>query len=130
VLFGLVDAGRTRIQGRTGLGQGIDELVEKFQFPLSIRGGPVAVSLLRKNDLLVGNDRDGRYDETEFVQILGAPFFGLYPVIVDHVVVGCLYFDRLENGPTLAGRQIGFLSQLRDLLAEAIRRKRPVARAG
>ncbi|HEY7617582.1 MAG TPA: HDOD domain-containing protein [Terriglobales bacterium] len=125
VLFGLVDPDRTQIIGRTGLGDGIDSLIERFRFPLSIRGGPVAVSLLRKSDLLVGNDRDDRYEHAEFMKLMGAPFFGLYPVNVDGRVIGCLYFDRREQGRALSARQVELLGRLRDQLAQAVATKRP-----
>ena len=58
------------------------------------------------------------------MRALGACSFGLYPVVVENVVVGCLYFDRLAPNAPPSQKILDTLGQLRDVLAELIRRTR------
>ena len=122
VLFCLVNAEHTHIQGRLGLGA--ESLREKFSFPLSIRGGPIGAALLKKQELFLSSDRASTYAELELLKLLGASSFGLHPILVDGVLVGCLYFDRLAPSAPLDARTLGFLVRLRDLAATAIQKKR------
>ena len=121
VLFGLLTPGHTVVRGRLGLGHGIDELLEQFRFTLSGRSGPVAMALGDKVDLFVS---DQRFDASELVRLTGATCFGLYPVIVDGVVIGCFYFDRRSPVEPLTEPVAGLLSRLRDLAAAVIAGKR------
>lgn len=121
VLFGLVAPDHTQVAGKLGLGDGIDELVDKFQFSLSDRSTPVSIALVERQDLFAS---DGRFEDSELVRLTGAACFGLYPVVVDRVVVGCLYFDRKSPVEPLK-RSVGRLvSRLRSLMAEAIETSR------
>ncbi len=122
VAFCLVNPEHSEIHGRIGLGEGVDELLEKFRFPLSLRGGPIAAALLRKIDLVADSEREGRYEE--FLKSVGAASFGLFPLVVDRVVVGCLYFDRTSAQAPPDDDTRRLLVKLRDLCAAAIRRKR------
>ncbi|MCC6343151.1 MAG: HDOD domain-containing protein [Bryobacterales bacterium] len=122
-LFCLVDPASNSIHGRVGFGAQSDMLLQSFHFPLSLRGGPVALAILRKHDLFQFGERDSRFDRSAFLQQLGSSSFLLCPVIVDGMVIGCLYGDRRHNAPLDAGaeRQV---AKLRDLAGEAIRRRR------
>ena len=117
VLFGLVSPDHTWVRGRLGLGEDIDEFLDEFSFPLSIRAGPVANALLGKQDLYIN---DGRYNHSEFGRITNAASFGILPICSDGVALGCLYFDRGKD-PAPIGEEMRFLlSRLRNLAGEAI----------
>jgi len=120
VLFALVAPDHSSVRGRLGLGDRIDVLLENFQFPLTSSAGPVALALLGKQDLWV---TDGGYSEWAFLRLTRPSCFGIYPVVVGGVVVGCFYVEnrksmRLDRRTQLA------LTRIRDLAAEAIKRAR------
>jgi HD-like signal output (HDOD) protein len=117
VLFCLVTPDHGHIQGRLGLGQSIDSLLEHFRFPLFQPEAPIAASFAGRQDLFVV---DGRFQDSELVKITGASCFGIYPVIVNDIAVGCFYFDRDASLGPLDEHVKGLLSKLRDLAAAAI----------
>ena len=120
-LFALVDATTNTIQGRLGVGDGIDALSRAFQFPLSLRGGPIALSIMRKQDLF----RFGHNELTAFREELGALNFAMCPVVVDGVVLGCLFCDR-KNPAVLPAQSQKLLGECRDVAALAVKRKRAI----
>ncbi len=121
VLFGLVLPDRSGMRGRLGLGDGIDAFVDAFSFPLSMRSGPVANALLAGQDLYIN---DNRYAHSEFGKITQSRNFGILPVSVGGVPVGCFYFDRGDDAAPVSDDEKYMLSRLRDLSAEAIRLSR------
>lgn len=127
-LFAIVDPGGNMVRGRLGVGVGSEEAVSAFQFPLTLRAGPVARAMLLRQDVFVSNDRDGRYEQSELVRKMGAGCFGLYPVMVEGKLVGCLYFDHPEPHGELDPDVVLALVELRNLVAAAIERTRAAAR--
>ena len=117
VLFGLVSPDHRTVHARLGLGERIEPFIESFQFPLSIRSGPVAVALLGKQDVFVN---DSRYANTSFGQTVQSTNFGLMPVIVSGVPLGLFYFDRQPEAPAPSPDIIRQLSRLRSLVTETI----------
>lgn len=124
VVFGLATPDRTCVRGRLGLGPSIDDVIEQLQIPLSGHEEPLSIALLTKRDLFVDEQHDHRYLDSKLVRRLGACCFGLYPVVVDNLVVGCLYFDRLTSASPPLQRILDMVGRLRDLLAEMIGRTR------
>ncbi|MCC6389241.1 MAG: HDOD domain-containing protein [Bryobacterales bacterium] len=122
-LFCLVDPASNSIHGRVGFGAEADTLLRSFHFPLSLRGGPIALAILRKHDLFQFGEKDLRFDRSAFLQKLGSASFLLCPVIVDGMVIGCLYGDRKQNAPLEPRTQL-HVAKLRDLAGEAIKRRR------
>ena len=121
VLFAFVNQEGTRMQGRVGLGDNVDELIAKFNFPLSLRGGPIAPVLLRKTDTVLSATSDSG---SELLQHFGVGWLAIYPVVVDGRVVGCLYFESREPRAGLTSRQLLTLEELRNVLASVIQRMR------
>jgi HD-like signal output (HDOD) protein len=117
VLFGLVTPDRSWVRGKLGLGEDIDEFLDEFSFPLSIRAGPVANVLLGKQDLYIN---DGRYNRSEFGRITKTASFGILPVCSDAVALGCLYFDRGKDPAPVSEDMRFLISRLRNLAGEAI----------
>ncbi len=56
--------------------------------------------------------------------LVGAPSFGILPLILDGVVVGCLYFDSASETFMLDARTRQALLELRSYAVQAISRKR------
>jgi HD-like signal output (HDOD) protein len=116
VLFCLVTPDHSQIQARLGLGENIEELIQKFRFLLHGVSGPLGEAMIERRDLIV---TQGLSLHSPFARGLGAGCFGIYPVVVDHVVAGCLYFDA-EKPVKLNGSQRAALAGLRDLAVKAI----------
>ena len=122
-LFCLVNGDRTEVQARLGVGADIEPLVEKFRFPISIRSGPIATALLGRQDLLVEAGAAGRYSHSPFMHVIGAPCFGMLPVIVEGVIVGSLYFDSSSDAFAFDAAKRQALLELRKFAVVAIGRK-------
>jgi len=122
VLFCLTDRDHTTVRGRLGLGQGIEAFREKFHAPISARGGLVGAALVRRQDLFIAGE--GSYAQTEALKGVGAKSLGVFPITVDGVLGGCLYFDRLTEQPAPGPRTLELIARLRDLAAKAIAGRR------
>jgi hypothetical protein len=96
VLFCLVDADRTHVQARLGVGADIETLLEKFNFPISLRSGPLGSAMLRKEDIIVDAGSGMRYNRSVFMTIVASPCFGILPLIVDGIAAGCFYFESAK----------------------------------
>jgi len=123
-LFCLVSGDRAELRARLGVGADVEPLIEKFRFPISIRSGPIAAALLGKEDLIVDAGAGVRYSRSPFMNVIGAPCFGILPLIVDGIVAGCLYFDSASDSFGLDARKRQALLELRGLAVQAIARKR------
>jgi hypothetical protein len=121
VIFGFVNPEGSRIVGRAGLGENIESLLAKFNFPLTPRGSPVVGALLRKQDIMVNAASEPSH---ELVKAFGAGWLAIYPVVVDSRVVGCLYFESVQARPCLSTREISLLEELRGVIVTAIQRLR------
>jgi HD-like signal output (HDOD) protein len=124
VVFCLATPDRSMVRGRLGLGPDIDNVIKQLQIPLSGRQEPLTLALLTKRDVFIDAQHDDRYQDSQIIRKLGACCFGLFPVVVENVVVGCLYFDRLTPNFLPPQMILETLGHLRDVLAELIRRTR------
>jgi len=123
VLFCLVNAEHTFIQGRLALGEGAEELRQKFRWPLSTEGGPIGAALRSKRALFLPSHGVG-FAEVKTLKTLGVVSLGVLPILVEGVLVGCLYFDRVRDRTMPDAQMIERLEKLRDLAAAAIERSR------
>jgi hypothetical protein len=73
----------------------------------------------------VDAQNDDRYQASRLVRTRGACCVGLYPVVVDNVAVGCLYFGRITQVALPSPATLATLGHLRDVLTEFIRHTRP-----
>jgi HD-like signal output (HDOD) protein len=127
--FCLVDPEREHVQARLGLGEDIETLLERFRFRVSGTGSPITVALTLRQDLWIDNQRDGRFEHTELVRALRPVQFGLLPVVVDGVAIGCFYLDRRTTRTEIDEPVRAALGTLRDLAKRAIVRARSQGRA-
>ncbi|MGH9662521.1 MAG: HDOD domain-containing protein [Bryobacteraceae bacterium] len=123
-IFALVDNDRAEVEGKFGRGENSEIAIAQFRFPVSVRSIPVGPALLRQQDLVVDLGSDDGYRRSSLVQLLNPGSFGLFPIVVDRILVGCLYVDRPEAGGAIPKPDLARLHRLRDALAAAIDRKR------
>ena len=119
-IFGLVAEDRSAILGRLGCGENIEEDLRRFQFPMSEADGQM-IAMQRKIDVLVDRARDDRYDTSAIVLELHPGVFGLFPIVVDEIVAGCLYCALSGPAPDLELARVP-LMRTRDAFAQAIRK--------
>ena len=121
VVFGLVNSSFSHVRGRLGLGDKVEELLRKFEFPLTGTISPVSLAFRRKQSLVVYGDR---FQGSDLCTVTGATAFALHPVVVDNVAVGCLYLDwkKLERPVRAEARY--WIERLQELAGEAIRSSR------
>jgi HD-like signal output (HDOD) protein len=96
VLFCLIDEDQAYVSARMGLGEGVEALIAKFSFPISLLSGPIGPVMIAKKEVFVDQVRDSRYERSDFAEMVGAASFGLCPLVIKGNAVGCLYFDRLS----------------------------------
>jgi HD-like signal output (HDOD) protein len=124
VVFGLATPDRSMIRGRLGLGPNVDDLIDMLRIQAADPADPFATALSRKQDLFVDNTLPNAFQRSRPLQTLGVTCFALYPVVVDHLVVGCLYLDKLRTDDQPGHRTLETIGRLRDTLAETIARAR------
>jgi HD-like signal output (HDOD) protein len=121
-VFGLINDKHTSVRGRIASAARLDEILDRFQFPIDHAQGPILAALGRKTDLLVDRARDDRYDASALVTTLTPDVFALLPIVTGTVVAGCLYADRKGAAKGLDAVRVP-LGRVRDVIAEAIRLK-------
>ncbi|PWU11530.1 MAG: hypothetical protein C5B51_02510 [Terriglobia bacterium] len=122
-LFAFLNPDRTQVEGRIGLGDGVESLIRKFQFQFSTAGGPVAAALLCKR--IVAGAGDGEHPEAaKLSAIFGSSYLGLLPIVVAHQAVGCIYMENTHPRPGLNERELHVLQELCVALTSALGRLR------
>jgi HD-like signal output (HDOD) protein len=128
-VFGLLNDEHTTIRGRLASGGVVEDLLNRFDFPVDRLDGPIRAALQYKSDVLIDCSRDGRYDGSALVTAMGPAAFALFPIVIDHKPVGCLYADRQSAAPDLHTARLP-LARVRDTMAAAIRKKSQRSVAG
>lgn len=127
VIACVLNADRTQLTARSGLGVGVEELMAQFSFPMSIRGGPVVAALLQRQPVYVPADRGMNAMELRWAQTNGAKQFGVFPIVVAGKIVGCLYVDRVTVGDVPDRATLRYVKTLSDLVVQAIAVRRRAA---
>jgi HD-like signal output (HDOD) protein len=117
-------ADRTALVARTGLGEGAEALVTAFNFPVSVRGGPVVALTQQRTATYLPSDRTATTVESRWAQALGIAQFGVFPLIILGKVVGCLYCDRTTNTGIPDRATVRFAKSIADLVVDAIAKRR------
>jgi len=120
-VFALLNDEKTCIRGRLATGGSVENVLSRFDFPVGRLDGPIRAAVQNKSDVLIDCARDGRYDRSALVTALEPAAFALFPIVVEHRSVGCLYADRQSGAPDLDSARPS-LSRVRDTMAAAIRR--------
>lgn len=115
---------RTRLRARSALGVGMEQLLAEFDFPMTPQGGAIPAAVLQGKPVYVPGDRAMTVLEQRFATKLGIGQFGLFPIIVDHQIVGCIYGDRAVREPLPDAEAIAHLTTLTALVVRAIELRR------
>jgi HD-like signal output (HDOD) protein len=82
------------LSARSGLGVGVEALIAKFNTPAMQRDSAVLALLLRQATYLP-SDRAMSVPEAAWANQAGVTQFGVFPIVAENVIVGCLYCDRI-----------------------------------
>lgn len=124
VLACFFTADRMSLGARTGLGEGVETLISHFEFPVSVRGGPVVALTQQRQATYLPADRSFTQAEIRWTQQMQIPQFGVFPLIVLGKVVGCIYCDRLRDAAVPDRATVRFTKSIADLVVDAIGRRR------
>jgi hypothetical protein len=119
-LFALVSPDRTELAGRVALGRDAEALLERFRFALGVKGGPLGTAIARRQELAISSAWELRPDEQAWLASVGALVAGAVPVLVKDVLVGCLYFDRVDTDVPPPERALAIVRRMRDGIARAM----------
>jgi len=120
VLFCLLDPATETMQGRVGLGEGVEALRERFRLAVAPGAGLLSQALLNRRTLVLSAENPLSEEEARGLRERGVSCLGLLPIVVDDVVVGCLYAERTGSGRDPEARTFDSLNRLRHLAARAI----------
>lgn len=116
VLFCIMDRRRARLVARFGFGEGIDKIIEGFQFPVNKKEPDVFnLALSLGKDIGIDDARDPRLKRglpEWYLQIVSAPAFVLCPIILNKLPIGLVYADRDQSGQVMSGNHIKYMKTL------------------
>lgn len=120
----LLNAERTRLRARAGLGVDVDAFLRRFDFPLTVHGGPVVALLTQERPVFLPADRPLSLAELRWTIGSGIGQFGVYPLMVDATVIGCLYCDRIATEPVPDLETRAYVRQVVRSVVQAITARR------
>jgi hypothetical protein len=122
VVFAITNAERTMVEGRLGLGDGVDELLRHFR--VSTRAVPVAAALDSRRVVFRPAAQSLTNDESRWCTAVGARSFGVAPLVVDARLVGCLYADCADECAVGDTSAASYLDAVAALASRAIASRR------
>lgn len=124
VLACLFTPDRLRLVARAGLGDGVEALIAQFDFPVSVRGGPIVTLTQQRQAVYLPADRALTTVELRWVQSMGLTQFGVFPLVVLGKIVGCIYCDRMGTAEVPDRATVRYAKSIADLVVDAIGRRR------
>lgn len=125
----LLNAERTRLRARAGLGVDVEAFLTRFDFPMTAHGGPVVALLTQERPVFLPADRPLSLAELRWTIGSGIGQFGVYPVMVADTVIGCLYCDRIATAPEPDLETRAYVRQVVQAVVRAIEARRRDAKA-
>jgi HD-like signal output (HDOD) protein len=123
VIFAITNSERTMVEGRLGLGDGVDAIIPRLR--VSARSAPVSMALEWRRVAMRTVERALTGEEAKWCAVVGASAFGVAPLTVDGKLVGCLYADCVAS--CNAGDAASFLEDVAGLASRAIASRRSAA---
>lgn len=123
-IFALLDETKTRLVGKLGRGADVEPALNLFAFQISLRNAPIGAAMAMKQDFLIDLDRDARFYDSQLVATLKPGVFAVYPIVIETTAIGCLYCDRPDPGGATSPSELSQMTHIRDLIGQAIDRKR------
>ncbi|MHB1352361.1 MAG: HDOD domain-containing protein [Thiobacillus sp.] len=125
VVLCIKDGRRNAMCGKFGFGDGVQDLIRAFDFPLTAPADVFLVALQQNADILITDIDDARIATRIpdwYRTRIPARTFALFPIIVRGKAVGLIYADRARPGDiSIPERELSLLKSLRNQAVLAIR---------
>jgi HD-like signal output (HDOD) protein len=128
VLLCLVTPDRKVLRGRLGLGDEIDWVANLVCVQLRDDREPLVKVLLSGQDLFVTQDMMPPFLGSKIIRVLNPGCFGLFPIVAKDILIGAIYFDRIDPGEPIVDETLQIISTLREITSRAIERSRDIQR--
>jgi transcriptional regulator with GAF, ATPase, and Fis domain len=128
VIFCLMDAAKSKMAARFGLGENVDEILKHFQFLTGRSTDIFNVGISQAKGIIIDDAADPKIFKNIpewYQQIVGASSFLILPLEVRGVCIGMFYADKKEKGRSLTDDQLNHMENLCDMAIEAITQKHP-----
>lgn len=122
-VFLLTAADHTSLIARIAQGEDVNSLLNHFKIGLARVSGPAASAIMARRDLIVYDGAPPTRDWNLRVPAC----FGVFPIVVDRVVAGCLYVDRKTSIRPLPSSDVEALGDARNLISNLIANRRSLA---
>ena len=127
VLFCIMNARKMEMRGNFGLGKDIEHVIENFRFRVDKNPDVFNFAVLQAKDIGVFDSNDDRFKKRIpewYSEVISAPAFVLYPLVVNKKVIGLFYADRELSGTVLSGTQVNYMKTLCNQAVLAIKQSR------
>lgn len=127
VLFCIMNARKMEMRGSFGLGKDIEHVVQNFRFKVDKKPDVFNFAVVQAKDIGVFDSKDERFKQRIpewYSEVISAPAFVLYPLVVNKKVIGLFYADRELNGQVLSGTQVNYMKTLCNQAVLAIKQSR------
>lgn len=125
VVLCIKDGRRNAMCGKFGFGDGVQDRIKAFDFPLSGQPDVFLVALQNNADILITDIDDPKIATripAWYRQHVPARTFVLFPIIVKGKPIGLIYADRPQPGDiTIPEKELSLLKSLRNQAVLAIR---------
>ena len=128
VIFCLMDATKSKMAARFGLGEDVDDILKHFQFLTGHSTDIFNVGISQAKGIIIDDAADPKISRNIpewYQQIIGASSFLIFPLEVRGVCIGMFYADKKEKGRLLTNDQLNHMENLCDMAIEAITQKHP-----
>ena len=125
VVLCIKDGRRNAMCGKFGFGDGVQDLIRAFDFPLAAQPDVFLVALQNNADILITDIDDPKIATripAWYRQHVPARTFVLFPIIVKGKPIGLIYADRPQPGDiAIPEKELSLLKSLRNQAVLAIR---------
>lgn len=125
VLFCIKDGRYNAMQGKFGFGEGINELVTSFKFPMASASDVFHVALEKNVDILITDIDDAKIASRVpkwYRDSILAKTFLIFPIVIKGKPLGMIYADKPKAGDIVIPEQLlGTLKALRNQAVLAIK---------
>ncbi len=123
VIFCLRDTKQGTMAARFGLGESVEEIVQRFHFRVSRSSDLFNIVIAQGKGVIIDNSANPsilKILPDWYRRFFLAPSFFIYPLIAPKGCIGMFYGDRKTPEPVITQADITFMEELRDIFLSAI----------
>ncbi|MCP4674826.1 MAG: HDOD domain-containing protein [Deltaproteobacteria bacterium] len=132
VIFCLNDVKKHMMRGRSGFGDGVDDIIGKFQFSSRGSANLFSQAVTQGRDLVVHDSKDRRFASKIprwYRDVVNAPMFMLYPITIKRFPAAMFYGDMTQANIQIDRVLVEQMEKLRNHAAQAITKSHQTRRS-